>query len=325
MHVHAPGVPADAKPAARVAGGLGLLALLAGVLDALGVAPPGALAPVRWLELAALAGLVTAALVRRHWRHAFATPLDGRIAGMLAVLLLSAVGRPAALESGGPRMLLAGLACYYAVSALVARAPAAFEAAWVVFPGAAFLLGLHALWAVTSGLAHLAREARVMDAQWGAPGALFHAIAFATLLTLGRALERGAPPAWRLAAVVGATATALHVAASGLPFDGHAFGRLESPLEFSVAVVVVLVLHGLGCTAWAMRCERPGESARWWGAIAGNTLLGAWLVFGTGGPGEGLALLAAFSAALVAAAPSVPRARREAPAAPARAPLRRAA
>ncbi len=326
MPVRVPKDPGALRAASGAHGSFALLALLAVLLDGLAPHLPGALAGVRWIEPFALAGLAAAALAGRGNGAAWSTPLDGRLGAMMAVLLLATLGAPPSAATGtNVRVALAGLATYYALSALVAKDPEAAGTAWRAFPVAAAVLGLHALWAATGGLANLAARAAAVDAAWGTHGALALALAFATLLTLGRALEPGAPPAWRLSAVVGAVGTGLHVAAVGSPFGAHALSRLETPLEFSASVVVALVLHGLGRTAWMLRRERRSEATRWWGVIAANTLLGAWLPFGHGPPGEGLAILAALAAALIAASPALPAARVSAPAAGAPEPLRRAA
>jgi len=291
-------------------GWFAVAALLAALVDALGVPAPGVLAPVHWLELAALAGLVVAALRRDAGGREgpeWGTSLDGRVVALLAVLLLAALpGRersPGAIEL---RFVLAGVAVYYALAVLVARDPRACEVAWRVFPAAAGVLGLHALWAATAGLERVAAVSAAADAAWHGHHTLATTLLFATLLTLGRALERGAAPAWRLAALVGATGSGLHLAAAGSPFQADSVSRLEDPLGFSTAIVTVMVLHGLGRMAWAMSRERRWEAARWWGTMAGTTFLGAGVLFRPGPPGEGLVVLAVACAALVVAAAAAP-------------------
>lgn len=302
------GVP---RRAPGTSGALALAALLAALLDALGLRGPGPFAAVHWLEVAALAGLFVASLVRPGERdgRGWSTPLDGRVVALLAVLLLAALpGRalsPGAIEL---RFVLSGVAMYYALSVLVARDPAAADVAWCIFPAAAGTLGLHALWAATAGLERVVATSAAVDEAWHGHHALATALLLATLLTLGRALERGAPPIWRLAALVGATGGGLHLAASGSPFDTDSLARLEDPLGFSTAVVIVIVLHGLGRMAWARSRERRWEAPRWWGVMAGTTFLGAGVLFRPGPPGEGLVLLAVTCGALVVAAHSAPAA-----------------
>lgn len=282
-------------------------ALLAALLDAAGVHGPGPLAPVHWLEVAAFSGLVLAAFHRRHDRDglAWSTPLDGRIVALLAVLLLASL--PGRVPSPGGvelRVVLAGVACYYALSALVWGDPAAGDVAWVAFPAAAGILGLQALWAATSGLERVAAVSAAGDTAWHGHHALATALLLATLLTLGRAIEHGASPVWRLAALVGAIGGGLHLAAAGAPFAASSLARLEDPLGFSTAIVIVVVLHQLGRMAWAMSRERPWEAPRWWGAMAGTTFVGAGVLFRPGPPGEGLVLLAVLSGTLIVAARS---------------------
>lgn len=296
--------------AAGAGGWFAPVALLAALLDACGIAVPGPIASARWLELAVLAGLVVANALRlgdgaqRAWR----TPLDGRLAALLAVLLIAAVPRRGETWSvEGLRVALTGIGAFYATHIFVARHRSARVAAGRTFPVAAVALGLHALWAATSGLGRLAAIAAQADARWHSEHGLAAVTLLATVLTLGRAMERGAPPAWRLAAVVGVVGTGLHVAAlgqpaAGEPLDLRSLVRLDDPLDFSTAMVIALVLHRLGRTAWSLRGGRPVEAARWWGAIVVITLLGAGLVFGLGAPGEGVLLLAAVVAALITTA-----------------------
>jgi len=284
-------------------------ALLAALLDALGMKGPGLLAAVHWLEVVALAGLVIASLRRAEDRdgNAWSTPLDGRIVALLAVLLVASLpGRVLPPGSIELRHVVAGVSIYYTLAVLLAREPEACETAWITFPAAAVALGLHALWAATSGLEHLAAMSAQADAAWRGHHALATPLFLATLLTLGRALERGASPVWRLAALVGAIGCGLHLAASGSPFVTHSLGRLEDPLGFSTAVVIVLVLHGLGRLAWSMSRERRWEAPRWWGGMAATTFLGAGVLFRPGPPGEGLVLLAVVCGAVIVGEQSLP-------------------
>jgi hypothetical protein len=323
-------VPDAPKRSRGAPGWFASVALCAALLDACLAPGAGPLGAARWLDLAAVAGLVTAFGIRRGARHASAwrTPLDGRITAALAVLLLAAAPwrgiTPDAVEL---RLVLSGVACFYAVSALVAGDASSLESAWLAFPLAASALGLHALWAATTGLERLAAAAAEADGRWGARHSLDSALLVATALTLGRAAERGATPGWRLAAVVGSIGVLLHAAASGAPFDTRSLVRLEAPLDFSATVVVALVLHWLGRTAWTLRGERPAEAGRWWGAVAGVTALGATLLYGTGPAPEGLVVLAGIVAAVIATARALPAAAIPAPlpAAEPAAPLSRAA
>lgn len=328
MPFSVPRVQGASRRAPGAPGLFALAVLLAAFADALGLRPPGPLAPAHWLELAALAGLVAAVLRPGGARDgaAWSTPLDGRVVALLAVLLLAALpGRelsPGAIEL---RLVLAGVAVYYALTVLIGRDIGAREVTWRVFPAAAGALGLHALWAATSGLERVAAVSAAADATWHGHHALATTLVFATLLTLGRAVERGAAPPWRLAALVGAIGCGLHLAATGSPFEADSVARLEDPLGFSTAIVTVIVLHGLGRMAWGMSRERGGESPRWWGTMAGTTFLGAGVLFRPGPPGEGLVVLAVACGALVVATASAPPAELPAAAQPPPTSLRRAA
>jgi len=298
------------------------------LLDGFAVRLPGLAAGVRALELVAFAGVVAALVRFGRARDAgrWGTPVDGRIVALLLVLFFAALpGRPAPPGAIELRLVFAGAALYYALARMAADAPDGAEAVWPVFPAAAAALGLHALWAATAGLDGLRDAARAGDDAWRGQGAVASATVFATLLALGRALERGATPAWRLAALVGAVGGGLHAAASGLPFRTASLGRLEDPLGFSTAVVTCLVLHAFGSMAWGLRRERRREAPRWWGAMAGTTFLGAGVLFRPGPPGEGLVLLTVACGAMLVAARSQPAAAVRAPAAPQPTELRRAA
>ncbi|MCC6349782.1 MAG: hypothetical protein IT347_09360 [Candidatus Eisenbacteria bacterium] len=263
---------------------------------------------MRWLELVTLAGLLLAADARGRdrERHRWRTPLDGRIAAMLAVLLFASFGGGPAGHGLELRLLLGAVAAYYTAATLLARDGRACEAAWRVFAAAAGLLGLHALWATTSGLAHLAALSVAADAAWHARHGLLSTLALATLLTAGRALERGSAPLWRLAAVVGATGTVLHLVATGSPFATSSLARLEDPLGFSSIVVIIIVLKRAGFDAWTLGRERSAERGRWWGVLAVAVFVATGVLFRPGPPGEGLVLLVAFCGALLAAARTLP-------------------
>lgn len=321
-------MPAVPRRKAGPAGPFALAALAAVLLDGFVARLPGLAAGARALELVALAGLVAALVRFGRARDAgrWGTPVDGRIVALLLVLLFAALpGRPASPGAIELRLVFAGAALYYALARMAADAPAGPEALWAVFPAAAAALGLHALWAATAGLDGLRGAARAGDAAWQGTGALASATVFATLLALGRALERGATPGWRLAALVGAVGSGLHAVATGLPYRTASLGRLEDPLGFSTAVVTCLVLHAFGTLAWGLRRERRREAPRWWGAMAGTTFLGAGVLFRPGPPGEGLVLLAVVCGATLVAARLQPVAAARVPAAAPPPELRRAA
>jgi len=283
---------------------------------------PGLLGPVRAAEATAALGLLLAWRMRRgEGASAWSTPIAARLAGALAVLLLATVPwRDGLAGLSALRPVLAGSAMFYALAALAGCDALALDVVWGAFPLVTALLGLHALWAATPGLAHLGAAALAADARWNAPHALDTPLLVATVLTIGRAAEPRARPVWRLAAIVGVAGLGLHVAASGPPFSAAALSRLEDPLRFSTTMVVALVLQRLASVAWTLRHERPAEAGRWWGAVAAVGALGTELLYGSGTPGSGLATVAALMAAVVVTAPTVPAAvpaaLPEAPAAP---------
>lgn len=285
------------------------VALGAALLDAGRVPPPSPLAGLRWLELAVALGLLVAFALRRisREREAWATPLDGRIAAMLAVLVLAALSGRNPFGGGiDLRVALGAVAGYYALAALIGRDPAAAELAWRVFPATAALLGLHALWVATTGLPRLAAASAAVDAGWGSHHGLLSALALATLFTLGRALEQGAAPAWRLAAFLGVLGVGLQLAAAGSPFATSTLARLEDPLGFSSVVVIVIVLKRAGHSAWTLCRERSAERTRWWGVMAAAAFVAVGVLFRPGSPGEAMGLLAATGGALVSAAHAQP-------------------
>lgn len=299
----------------------GLLAAAAFDLAfAAGASPLGTL---RAFDVAALLALLTTLLrQRRDGASAWRTPLDGRLAGALAVLVCAAGPWPGAIAQ--PEVLRRGLAAgavYYALMAHHHRQPRARELAWAAFPLAATGLGLATLVGATGGRSALGAEIAEFGPHWGGAHALGYAQLVATVVTLGRACEPGSSRRWRLAAVVGVVGLALLWAGGGSPLDAASSARLEDPLAFSLAVVCALVLHGVARAAWAHRCERPAEAGRWTGVVLAGALLGAALLFGIGPVGEGAAVLSAIGAALACGtperAPAVPAARPGEPPAPA--------
>lgn len=295
----------EAPPhAASVSNAFVTVAFAAVVVDAF---LPGALGPVRATEVAAILGLLASWIVRRRegvsaWR----TPLDGPLLGALAVLVVASAPWRAGLVDLAPmRSVLAGVGTFYALASLARYDAEALESAWRAFPLVTALFGLHALWAVTPGLAALGAAAAAADAGASAPHALDTALLVAAVFTAGRAFEPRTRPAWRLAAIVGAAGLLLHAAASGSPFSSAALRRLEDPMRFSVSIVVALVLYRLGRTAWSLRVERPSEKRRWRGALAATCALGAVMLYGSGPASPGLAIVAALFAATVVVAPTV--------------------
>lgn len=297
--------------------------LVAAALDLVFAAGTHPLGMVRAFDLAALLALVATLLC--HWRGdaaAWRTPLDGRLAGALAVLVCAAGPWPGAVAH--PEVLRRGLAAgavFYALMAHHHREPRARELAWAAFPLAAAGLGLVTLVGATAGRAALGTEIAVFGPRWGGTHALGYAQLVATVVTIGRACERASSRRWRLAAVVGSVGLALLWAGGGSPLDAASPARLEDPLAFSLTVVCALVLHGVARAAWAHRRECPAEAGRWTGVVLAGALLGTALLFGIGPVGEGAALLSAIGAALACGtperAPAVPAARPGEPPAPA--------
>lgn len=244
------------------------------------------------LGLAVLAAR-SRALTRAYW----STPLDRPIAAGLILCALQCIdagGSPGAWVWFGD--LLSCAFGFYALLPLARRTAGACEAMWSVFAVAAVALGLHALWAASGGLARLGEWSARADAAWASEYGLGKTLVLATLMCAGRALEPGAPPLWRLSAVVGGIGTLLHASIGGLGLRAAPLGLLEHPLYFSVTVVSMLLLASLARRGWQLRRERPEESWRWGAAAAGFTGVAALAVFGGASGGEALRILATLAA-----------------------------
>ena len=268
---------------------------------------PGVLPAVSWLDLAAAACLVWAAVQRGAWRDRdqWSTPFDGLV---LAVLALATVG---ALNEGpsGPEthLLRHAVPCAGALYGLVfvlRRTAGSAEFVWRALALSAVVMSAHALWAATAGLGALAHQAQAMDARWSGSHGLVRMLAFATLVTAGRAAEPHAAAPWRLAFLVGAAGLAVHAAVGGFSGDPLSLARLDAPMEFSIACITWLLASALARGAWALRRERRAEAWRWRMLAAATVGIGAASVFGDGSGGEGVRVLAVLAAVATLGSPS---------------------
>jgi len=292
-----------------VAGSLVAALLLSTLADAwrplVAIAGAGPL----WLEIAAavlLAAAVIAGPRARGW-EAWSTPLDGRILAGIAVAVLQALpSRPDGFGVLWLRQMLACGGAYYAFVVLLRRRPDAVDALWVGFPVAAVALGVHALWAATQGLQRLAIHSAIADTHWGSHHGLAKALAFATLVTAGRAWERDVAPAWRVSALVGVAGCVMHAATGGLGLGASALARLDDPLYFSSTCVTMLLVLALVRLAWDQRRERPGQAWRWRMLAAAFGGLVVFGLFGETSGGEGVRALAVLGATLAVIAREAP-------------------
>ena len=163
-----------------------LLVLGAGLADACGEALTIGRLPVRWLDFAAAACLGWAALARggRRGREEWATTLDGRVLAAAAIAVLQALPHPdAGFGAAWLHQMFACAVFFYALVSRLRRDTGALDAAWVVFAVATMVLGAHALFSATAGLARLVRDADAVDVRWAARHGLARALALATLVT----------------------------------------------------------------------------------------------------------------------------------------------
>lgn len=293
----------------RSAAWCAMAVVVAIVLDAMGTPLLAFGAQLHWLDLAAAACLIAAALVPGATRRlaVWATPLDGRV--LAGLLLASTQLLPGSGEAGGVVALRQALECaaiYYGLLVQVRSQPGAADSLWDVIATACVVLSAHALLGATSGLAALRTSGVAADAGWAAQSGLFKTTLFVTVLCAGRAFERGAGRGWRVLTLLGAIGSVLHALAGGTGLSAGALARLDAPLHFSNVVVLLLVLAGLGRMAWGLRRGRREHASRWRGAVLAVLLLGVMGVFGGATGGEGLRSLASIVAVLLVATGECP-------------------
>jgi hypothetical protein len=291
-----------------------VLALVGVALDAGALPLPGAGFGALWLHIAAAVSLACAA-----WRLggfsrplAWSTPLDGLI---LASLAIATVG----MFAGSERDSLASwfwqvLACsgvYVGIVPLLRRSPRGRRVVWGAIAVVCFVLGAHALWASTAGLGRLSEQAALADRRWAGSHVLAKTVAFVTLVAMGRALERGSAPLWRVAVLVGGLGTALHAAGGGFGLAPEALSRLDDPLYFSSASVTFLLAIRVARLGWTLRRGRPDEVNRWRGVAVAMVAVGVTSLLGESTGGEALRTLAVLLAAVVVAEGTAPSATRE--------------
>jgi hypothetical protein len=261
----------------------------------------GPIAPLSAMAITAAAlGLLVLVLGGREALRGerWCTPVDRLVLAGLALSLLQVVQAPGAAEPRAwlRQMLACGFA-FYALVALGRRTPQAAAALWPAAGLAAAALGVHAVFTATAGLPALAAHSARADLAWAGSEGLGKAMMLATVVTLGRASEPLATPAWRGAALLGVLGTGLHVAHGRLGLGPQALGRLEEPLHFSVTVASLLLLGSFARRAWAQRRERPGEGARWRAVAAAFVVVAFLGAFGAQTGGLGVRVLVAVMAA----------------------------
>ena len=268
---------------------------------------PGIVPAVTWLDLAAAACLTWAAAQRGAWRDRgqWSTPFDGPVLAMLALATVGALNEGSAGRQ--PHVLQQLAACagaFYGLAFVLRRTPGSAEFAWRALALTAGAMGAHALWTASAGFGALAHQAQGVDARGIGSHALAGMLAFATLASAGRALERQATAAWRLAFVVGAAGLAAHAAVGGFAIDPLSLARLDAPMNFSTACITWLLASALARGAWALRRERRAEAWRWRMLAAATVGIGAASVFGDGSGGEGVRVLAVLAAVATLGSPS---------------------
>jgi len=307
-------LPDAQRPGASGATWCVALVAAATLLDAVGSPLRTAVVAPVWLDAAALACLVRAALLpgalrrRAEWR----TPLDGLVMGAFALATLLALLANGA--DGTQVWFQHVVACgvfYYGLSTMLRRDVRAIESVWRVLAAVAVVLGLAALWGAIGGHARFTAEVAAVDAHWAGPRGLAKALLFVTAATAGRALERGAPAGWRLALIVGVIGLVIHAFHGGFGLAQGALARLDDPLEFSVEIITLLLTFAAARLAWALRRDVPDEAPRWRMLTLAILMAGGAGVLGDGGAGEGVRALAVLASSAVVATPLARREARE--------------
>lgn len=274
--------------------------VLAALLDAWDRPVPGG--PVLWLDLAALLTVGWALLEPGAvWKlDGWLTPYDGRVFAGLALAMLTVIATPgSASHAALLHQLLPAGACYYAFTGRLRHDARGPDVLWLPFGIAAAGLGVLVLGAFLRGPLAFAQATAAADAAWAAQDGLGKALVFATVTSAGRAVERAAGPAWRIAALLGAAGCVACGLAGGIPLDTHALARLDEPMYFSTTAVTLLLLVPLTRSAWLLRRERPHEAGRWGALSLGFAMVALITVLGESTGGEGLRLLAVLGGAAV--------------------------
>jgi hypothetical protein len=292
-----------------------VLAAAAVLLDGIAPLPRTPGASLHWLDLAAVACLAFGV----DWRALRTgaddgTPIDGLLLGALAVSAVQAWAGAGRDGSGALlTQLLAGSGVYFGLTRALRRVPSAVETLWHSLAALAVVLGLHAVWAATGGLAGLARQGVSVDQAWAGRHTLAKALAFLSLVLAGRALEHRSAPVWRLAALIAGIGAALHLAAGGAGLGARALARLDDPVFFSTLSLTLLLSVGIAREAWALGRARPNEAGRWRAIAIATGLIALGGALGEASGGEGVRMLVGLGAvavmtvrALPAAAAAVP-------------------
>jgi hypothetical protein len=262
-----------------------------------------------WLDVAALLCVGWAAVGPRRARLAdWATPMDGRIvAGFVLALLHVIQVRADSEPSSWLHQIAATGVCFYALAARLRREPRAPDAIWPAFAVVVFALAGFTLACATTGLDAVGRAARLVDAHWASQAGLAKALLLATILCVGRALERSARALWRVSALVGVVAFLLQAVPGGLELRIGHLANLDEPFYFGTSIVAFLFLAGLARAAWLLARERPEETWRWRSAALAFAVVIALLLFGGTTGGEGVRTLTALAGAAAIATGAAPR------------------
>ncbi len=278
------------------------------LLDAWDRPVPGA--SMLWLDFMAIMTLGWCLLAPgAEWKlESWLTPFDGRVFAALALAMLDVLhSQGDSARTAWLHQMLAAAVCYYAFVGRLRHQASGPDLMWLPFGIVAFVLGVQAIFSMSSGIAVLARTSDIADAAWVADFGVAKTLVFATLVCAGRAAEPGALPYWRLATWTGAIGCVLHGLAGGIPMETHALMRLNEPMYFSTTSVTLLILIPLTRSAWLLRRERPEERSRWAGLALGFAAVAFMGVLGEATGGEGVRVLTVMGGAAVVVGTDAPK------------------
>ncbi len=299
--------PVHARHARRMTSACIVAVAASVLLD--GFAPPPLRAwPVHWLDLAALAclawGIDWRALAAGEDR---ATPIDGLLLGALAIGAVQAMAAPARDDAAAwLAQALSGSAVYIGLTRALRRSPEAVETVWRALAAVAAVLGAGAVWAATGGLSAVRRVDALVDARWSGEHVLAKLLLFLALALSGRATERDAAPAWRLATLLAVIGATIHAGAGGLGLDPSSLARLDDPWFFSTLSVMLLLIVAVAREAWKLGRVRPLERLRWRALATATGGLAVCGALGEATGGEAVRILAGVAAALVMTVRTMP-------------------
>jgi hypothetical protein len=285
-----------------------VLAAVAVLLDGFAPLPRAFASNLHWIDFAAIACLGFGV----DWKALRigadeGTPIDGLLLGALAIAAVQAwagAGRDG--SAGWLAQLVAGSGVYFGLTRALRRAPAAIELVWRALAALAVVLGLHAVWAITGGVAGLVRQEDLVDAAWAGRHTLVKVLAFLTLALAGRAFEHRSEPHWRVVMLLGAIGTGLHLAGGGVGLGARALARLDDPVFFSTLSLTLLLAVGIAREAWALGKARPNEAARWRALAVATGVIAVGGALGEASGGEGVRMVVALGAIAVMSMRALP-------------------